>query len=88
MAQNQIPNPSNHLSAVRNEVELTHRTIDTQTQRLRHLIGPQADATRRAEEAGAALHRLEWALERLQSLTSSEQVAEKGDSDLVVAGGS
>ena len=78
LPQNHISDRLNEFAALLSEVELTHRTIDTHTQRLRQLIGPNADATRRAEEAGAALHRLEWALERLEASFSSELHATNG----------
>lgn len=53
------------LAQIRNDVSDVHRRIDEVTVKARDLDASNvADVVRRAEEAGAALARLEWALDR------------------------
>jgi hypothetical protein len=53
------------------EIQQLHRSVDEKTALLREMLGPEAELVRRAEEAGAALHRLEWALERFDIPTAT-----------------
>lgn len=56
---------SSEVQRIRNTVVEVHRVIDDVTRELRTLDpSSRSDLTRRAEEAGAALARLEWALDR------------------------
>ena len=66
-AQEKRP-PEALLTHILQQVLLLHSKIDEQTRDLRTVLSSHSDAVRRAEEAGAALHRLEWALERAAQL--------------------
>jgi len=67
-----MPNDKNreiyeNLEAIQEEVARIHASVDRQRDILRQLLGPESDAVVRAEEAGTAVHRLKWALERLEN---------------------
>ena len=53
------------VNRIRADVSELHRRIDQLTGEIKHIeTEHRADIVRRAEEAGAALARLEWALDR------------------------
>lgn len=54
------------LATIYGEVARIHEAVDRQRDLLRRLLGAQSDPALRAEDAGTAIHRLRWALERLE----------------------
>ena len=54
-----------HANRIRADITELHRQVDDLTAEMQNLESEhRADIVRRAEEAGAALARLEWALDR------------------------
>jgi hypothetical protein len=60
------------MDGMRQRITALHCAIDELTEELRGLQQPQAgEVVRRAEEAGAALARLEWAFERVAAVVDT-----------------